>query len=256
MSTEQLQRVLRTVAATALLGFPLASWGNLADAETAYGKQEYFAAFREYVPLAKDGDAVAQAALGRIYLDGQGAPQDVRAAASWYEKAAAQGHAGAQFQLAKMYAAGVGVKADMTRAAQLMEKSANQGVVWAMYSLGVMYRDGHGVGRDLVQGIKWLDLAASSSESAAAEYIALAKVERTAMEPALNPEQRGVAQKLAGEWLAAKRSRDHQWQKPINRPAALPATGEAADGKAERTPAASQKADEPSPLARDYYPKS
>lgn len=256
MNTESMQRGLRVLAATAFLGFSAASWGNLADAEAAYEKQEYFVAFREFAALAKAGDAVAQAALGRIYLDGKGAPRDSRAAASWYEKAAQQGHAGAQFQLAKMYAAGVGVKADAARAAQLMEKSASQGVVWAMYSLGLIYRDGSGVAKDLVQAHKWLDLAASSTQSAAiAEYIALAKTARTELEPALNPDQLRDAQKLAGAWRATKRSGDTQWQKSINHPVVLLVAGEAADGKVG-TPAANQKPDESSPLTRDYFPKS
>jgi len=257
MNMNQLHRVSSMIAATALMLAPLTSWGNLAEAEEAYEKGEYYAAFRAYVPLAKSGDPVAEAALGRIYLGGQGAPMDRRAAASWYEKAAAQGHAGAQFQLAKMIGSGVGVKADPARAAQLMEKSAQQGVVWAMFSLGLMYRDGDGVAKDLIQAHRWLELAATSAESpVTAETIALARAGRTQLETVMSPEQLAAAGKSASEWRAMKRSHDANWLKVINRPVALPAAAAPASDKTDRSKVPDQSPAEPSPLSRDFLPRS
>jgi TPR repeat protein len=77
---------------------------------------------------AGQGEAIAQTALGWMYGNGQGVPQDYAKAVAWYTKAAAQGYATAQ------------------------------------YNLGVMYYDGQGVPQDYVQAHKWLNLAASKGQ--------------------------------------------------------------------------------------------
>ncbi len=108
-------------AAALCVAFPVSSWASFAEGEEAYLKQDYYGAFLKFVPLSKQGDAGAQAMIGRIYAQGNGAPLDSRTAAISYEKAATQGHAAAQYQLAKMYAVGAGVKQDAARAAEWME---------------------------------------------------------------------------------------------------------------------------------------
>ncbi|MEO8103415.1 MAG: tetratricopeptide repeat protein [Betaproteobacteria bacterium] len=253
MKTDHLRRIAGLFAAALTLALPMTSWGNLAEAEAAYEKGEYYPAFRAFVPVAKEGNPVAQAALGRIYLDGQGAPKDARAAVAWYERAAEQGHACAQFQLAKLVGSGIGAPADVARAAQWMEKSASQDVVWSMHALGQMYRDGTGLAKDNVRAYTWLELAATYPPSAiTAEYIALAKTARTELERAMSADQVREAQKRAGEWRASKRPRDDQWQKTINRPASLQVAGEG--GKSGNV--SDQKPTESSPLTRDYFPKT
>jgi hypothetical protein len=257
MKADHLNRSLGRIAAILFLGLPVTSWGNLTEADAAFVKQDYYAAFLGYLPLAKSGDAAAQAAIGRIYLEGKGAPRDSRTAAISYEKAAEQGYASAQFQLAKMVGSGVGVKADPARAAQLMEKSADQGVVWAMYSVGLMYKDGTGVEKDVVQAHKWMSLAASTPEApVAAEYIALAKAAKKELESVMNPEQVKDAERLSTGWLAAKRTRDNQWQKLINHPVPLSAPAGPADAQAAPAAATDQKRDESTRLTKDYFPKS
>jgi TPR repeat protein len=42
----------------------------------AYDRGDYETAFKEWQPLADQGDARAQYRLGAIYHDGQGVPQD------------------------------------------------------------------------------------------------------------------------------------------------------------------------------------
>jgi TPR repeat protein len=53
--------------------------------------------------LANLGSATAQYALGVMYANGQGAPQDDKQAVKWYQKATEQGYAAAQYNLAVMY---------------------------------------------------------------------------------------------------------------------------------------------------------
>ena len=94
---------------------------------------------------ADAGEATAQHALGFLYRDGLGVPQDHVEAAGWYRQAAEQGHATAQ------------------------------------HALGVMYYDGLGVPQDHVEAHIWLNLAASqltgqSRERAVAVRDALAEL--------------------------------------------------------------------------------
>ena len=94
---------------------------------------------------ADAGEATAQHALGFLYSDGLGVPQDHVEAAGWYCRAAEQGHATAQ------------------------------------HALGVMYYDGLGVPQDYVEAHIWLNLAASqltgqSRERAVAVREALAEL--------------------------------------------------------------------------------
>jgi TPR repeat protein len=63
---------------------------NFQDGLNAYDKQDYDAAFEEWQPLAKQGNADAQNNLGTMYANGKGVLKDAKQAASWYQKAAEQ----------------------------------------------------------------------------------------------------------------------------------------------------------------------
>src|SRR5689334_15607920 len=60
------------------------------DAMQAVAQGDYDAAFRILRPLAENGNADAQAYIGVMYANGQGAPQDSKLAMKWSRKAAAQ----------------------------------------------------------------------------------------------------------------------------------------------------------------------
>jgi TPR repeat protein len=57
----------------------------------AYDRKDYATAFKEWQPLAEEGDALAQYNLGVMYANGQGVPQDYIQASMWVNLAAAQG---------------------------------------------------------------------------------------------------------------------------------------------------------------------
>jgi len=78
----------------------------------AYQKKDYATALNEWRPLAAQGDADAQSALGEMYYLGKGVPKDYKQAAKWYRLAAEQGNADAQFNLATLYGNGTGVIKD------------------------------------------------------------------------------------------------------------------------------------------------
>ena len=58
---------------------------------------------------AEQGEVLGQVALGRMYKEGRGVPQDDQLAVQWYRKAAGQGNANGQFNLVWMYLEGLGV---------------------------------------------------------------------------------------------------------------------------------------------------
>ena len=219
MQIRRSRQLLACMGAAALLAMPLASWASFEQAEKAYVSNEHYAAFLAFVPLAKEGNAAAQAMVAKSYYLGTGAPPDARAAADWYLRAATQGHATAQYELARLLAAGVGVPQDSKRAAEWMEKSAEQGVPWAMQAIGIMYRDGNGVAKDAVQAYKWLSLAATQPETpATAETIKLARDARAELDKSMSADGVQQAGKLATTWSARKIARDTEWSKAINAP--------------------------------------
>lgn len=61
-------------------------------AMTAYERQDYAAAVREFTALAESGDPHAQYMLGRLHARGNGVVQDFVQAHKWYNLAAARGH--------------------------------------------------------------------------------------------------------------------------------------------------------------------
>lgn len=236
--------------ASAILTFAVSgvSWASFAEGEEAYLRNDQWSAYLKFQELAKQGDAASQAMIGRMYVEGLGAPRDLRTAVIFYEKAATQGHAAAQFQLAKMVANGAGTKQDLVRAAQWMEKSAQQGVLWAQLSLGQMYRDGAGVATDAVQALKWINLAAAAAQTPqTAETVRLAKVAKTEIEASMPIEKVKESQALAAKWSAAKPTPDTEWQKAIYRPL---------DVKAPEAKPADAKDDSETRLIRDYFPQS
>jgi hypothetical protein len=60
------------------------------DAEAAYQRGDYAAAYRLWLPLAQQGSSLAQLNIGRMYERGEGMPQNQQAAMDWYRKAAEQ----------------------------------------------------------------------------------------------------------------------------------------------------------------------
>ncbi|MBV8107455.1 MAG: sel1 repeat family protein [Hyphomicrobiales bacterium] len=117
--------------------------------------------------VAEQGDAPAQAYLGRIYYEGLGVTQDFAQASAWFRKAAAQGNAVAQFGLGKMYCRGEGVPQDYALAAMWFRKAADQGNIAAQAAVGEMYAEGQGVPKDYAQAIVWLREAADQGDPGA-----------------------------------------------------------------------------------------
>lgn len=130
---------------------------DLAAAALAERKGGYTLELKLLRPLAEQGNADAQFALGRMYCSGHGVPQDCAQAETWYRKgvdgyrkAAEQGDADGQFKLGVRYERGEGVPKDYTQAVLWYRKAAEQGDAVAQQTLGTMYEGGKGAPQDYV----------------------------------------------------------------------------------------------------------
>ncbi len=142
--------------------------------EAAYVRGDYATALREWRPLAEQGYAYVQYALGLMYGKGRGVSQDYAEAANWLRKAAEQGHAEAQYILGTMYRDGGGVPQDYAEALKWSRKAAEQGNTSAKYILGLMYGEGQGVSQDDAEAVKWYRKAAEQGDAEAQLSLGLA----------------------------------------------------------------------------------
>ncbi|TXT24353.1 MAG: TPR repeat SEL1 subfamily [Gallionellaceae bacterium] len=94
------------------------------DGNISCEKESCAALLKQLELLASNGDADAQFAVGAMYANGQGTPQDYPKAAAWYRKAAEQGHARAQYHIGAMHDIGQGVPQNYRLAAMWFRKAA------------------------------------------------------------------------------------------------------------------------------------
>lgn len=153
-----IRRFMGALVVAAVLGGPAAA-GPLEEAEEAYREKAYAKAAELWRPLAEKGDAVAQHALGTLYLEGNGVEQDDATAFMWFLRAANQGNPAAQYNVGASYAAGAGVAQSNVDAAKWFRRAADQGMVFAQLNLGLLYAAGSGVPQDNVEAFKWLEIA-------------------------------------------------------------------------------------------------
>ena len=72
---------------------------ELRDGLLAYGTKDYKKAYKLILPLAEQGNVMAQTTLGVMYLEGYGVPQDYKEAVKWERLAAKQENTHAQNNL-------------------------------------------------------------------------------------------------------------------------------------------------------------
>lgn len=83
------------------------------DGVVAYLMGQYDKAYSTMRSLAEGSDhAFAQYYVGMMHLQGQGVPQDYKAAAAWFRKASEQSIPQAQFKLGSLYMNGQGLPQD------------------------------------------------------------------------------------------------------------------------------------------------
>jgi TPR repeat protein len=130
--------------------------GPLEDATAADQRGDYATAMRLYRPLAEQGDAVAETALGAMYDFGNGVPQNHTEAMKLYRLAAAQGDARAQWLIGSAYyTGGEGVPVDYVEVVKWWGLAADHGNLMAQLNLGYLYDEGKFVRQDYGMAVKW-----------------------------------------------------------------------------------------------------
>jgi len=121
----------------------------------------------ELLRMARGGDVDAQAALGAMYYDGDGVPQDTKQAVQWLEKAVKGGSAEGKALLGVMLVFEEDV-ADPKKGVRLLREAAatvdEDG--WISGLLGRIYYEGeiYGVPRDLDESFRWAGKAAEGGD--------------------------------------------------------------------------------------------
>ena len=149
-----------------LLGQAASTQVGLDEAQAAFKRGDYETALREFRPLAEEGDARAQHALGVHYMFGYGVPRDFTQAFKWFQRAARHGHAVAKYDLGLMYYRGEGIERNFPEAFKWFFEAAEQSHAPAQYYVGLSYSGGQGVSRDLVEAARWMHRAAEAGQCA------------------------------------------------------------------------------------------
>ena len=135
--------------------------GPLDDALAAYKRGDYSTMLQLIQPLAAQGNASAQTALGVLYAYGTGVPKDYN---KWYRLAAEHGNAQGETNLGLMYANRLGVPKDYNEAVKWYRLAAEQGNAMGASNLGWMYANGQGLPTDYVLSDMWLTVGKSNPE--------------------------------------------------------------------------------------------
>ncbi len=98
---------------------------------------------------AKEGDAVAQAKLGQLLLDGYGITQDSVLAFKWFSISAKNGCLQGTNMLGRCYENGWGCPISYERAAYYYQLAAEKEFSWGLYNFANLLAKGKGVVKDL-----------------------------------------------------------------------------------------------------------
>jgi|SRR6056300_494473 TPR repeat protein len=82
----------RVILAIILWLLPMSVWADFQDGVRAYKQEDYRTAFREWRPLAEQGEARAQFNLGIMYAQGKGIGKNYLLSYVWLSLANKNGH--------------------------------------------------------------------------------------------------------------------------------------------------------------------
>lgn len=126
----------------------------------------YSEAIKFYRMAAQNGSAEAQLALGNIYFQGAGVPQNPTEAAKWYRMAAQNGHPDAPEQLGSLYKYGdLSLEKNYAEAAKWYLKAADNGDTISLVNVGYLYHSGGpGLKQDYSQAAAFFRMAAEKGD--------------------------------------------------------------------------------------------
>lgn len=113
----------------------------------------------------------SMAAIGQLYLTGDGVKKDNGEAMSWFRKAADAGSSFGMWKVGILYQNGWGARKDRREAKIWYTKAADAGEDRANVSMGQLYQHGWDVPKDYSIAIRWYQKAA-----AAGDYVAMSSI--------------------------------------------------------------------------------
>ncbi len=143
----------------------------------------------------------AEAALSRLYWDGDIVPQDTATAIMWEERAALGGAIFDAYMLGDDYSDGRYVAEDDAKAVDWYRLAATHGVAAAQFELGKAYETGRGVTADIVAAYMWYGLAVVTDAHDGGTKVDFAGDSRArdAVAARMTPEQLAKARQLVAD---------------------------------------------------------
>ena len=148
----------------------------------AHKSGDYIKAYKEWLPLAEQGNYTLQYNIGIMHKIGQGVPVDIAESKKWLQLSAEQGYAPAQNSLGDILLYGRGVVNDYAKATEWYRLAAEQNHDGAQKNLGANYEYGLGVPQNNVIAYMWYVIASFNGNQTAGEYLDRIKVLMTAEE--------------------------------------------------------------------------
>ena len=163
-------RITLTLATIFCLAFTPLAAQNFEKGMAAAEAGDFATAYKEWLPLAKEGDSEAQFYLGILYEIGEGVPKNQAEAVKWFKLSAEQDHIKAQNKLFSMYSQGKGVPKDIVEAVRWLRMLAKQDDGEAQEVLGIMYNYGEGLLQNYAEAHMWLHIASYNGQKKAGEW--------------------------------------------------------------------------------------
>jgi TPR repeat protein len=126
-----------------------------------FDKTDYDGAFREYTVASEAGYAAAQGALGYLYDNGLGVPQDLGRAAALYRGAADADVSFAAHNLGVMLREGTGTTIDHVESLRYFRRAVSLGYRQSLVDVGFAYDNGYGIRQDYAEAMRWYRQAAA-----------------------------------------------------------------------------------------------
>jgi TPR repeat protein len=188
-----MRAAILTVCLVCLLAVPARA--DIDQGLKAFDRGDYVTAANELRGPAQQGNPVAQAKLGAMYMSGLGVKQDYAAAMRWLKMAAEVSEPSAQTNIGVLYYEADGVDRDYKEAARWFQMGADQGYADAQARLGTLYEYGFGVPKDYNKAYFWFALGAKGGNKEAQRA-------RDSVARVMRPSDVAAAQKLADAWQA------------------------------------------------------
>lgn len=163
----RLRQILLTLPISLLvLAGPLPASAGYNEGLAAYKKGETALAVKEFLPLARAGNANAQAMLGQILMNGgKGVAKDTKAGMDWVQRATEGGNVDAQVFLAQsLFYGNFGQAKNLEAAALWFGRAARAGDKRAMLPFAQMIANGVGMPEDPAGAVPYLEKLAADDD--------------------------------------------------------------------------------------------